>query len=249
MIQDVDESVRNLLKRDAINGSDVEIVLDAPTKDWSARRSGPTVDLYLYDIRESLGFRQEGWVEVRNDAGHITARRPPVRCFRLSYLITAWTQRPEDEHRLLSAIMSCVMQYDVLPSDVLVGSLVELEYPIEMTMARPPPEDRAISEIWSALGGELKPSLDLVLVAPMVAGQVRPAAELVRESPKFVFADEDRSEEASGSRAAAVSGGRGSGDDGSESEDQAQTAVEETVGGAEPDIGRVLRVREIPRRR
>jgi hypothetical protein len=30
----------------------------------------------------------------------------------------------------------------------------------------PPPEDRALSDVWSALGGELKPSLDLVIVLP-----------------------------------------------------------------------------------
>ena len=30
----------------------------------------------------------------------------------------------------------------------------------------PPPEDRALSDVWSALGGELKPSLDLVVIAP-----------------------------------------------------------------------------------
>jgi hypothetical protein len=34
----------------------------------------------------------------------------------------------------------------------------------------PPPQDRSISDIWTALGGELKPSLDLVVSAPMELG-------------------------------------------------------------------------------
>jgi hypothetical protein len=35
-----------------------------------------------------------------------------------------------------------------------------------ITCALPPPQDRALSDVWSALGGELKPSLDLVVVVP-----------------------------------------------------------------------------------
>ena len=37
--------------------------------------------------------------------GRVNARRQPPRWYKLSYLITAWTQRPEDEHRLLAAIL------------------------------------------------------------------------------------------------------------------------------------------------
>ena len=58
MIQDLDESLRALVRRDAMDGSGVEISFDAPTKDWSARRNTPTVDLYLYDIREDMARRE-----------------------------------------------------------------------------------------------------------------------------------------------------------------------------------------------
>ena len=51
MIHDVDESLRALVARDALNGSGVEVAFDAPTKDWVARRNAPVVNLYLYDIR------------------------------------------------------------------------------------------------------------------------------------------------------------------------------------------------------
>ncbi len=54
VIHDVDQLLEKLVKRDALNGSSVELVFEAPTKDWVARRSGPAVDLYLYDIREDL---------------------------------------------------------------------------------------------------------------------------------------------------------------------------------------------------
>lgn len=179
MIQDIDESVRALIQRDALGGIDVEVVLDAPTSDWAARRSGPTVDLYLYDIRESLGRRRYGYMEWRDDDGHISSRRPWPRVFRLSYLVTAWTQRPEDEHRLLGSVLTCFLRYDALPRELLVGQLATVRESIQVTVAQPPADDRQVTDIWSALGGELKPSLDIRELAPIDSGVVMPAAPLV----------------------------------------------------------------------
>src|SRR6184192_493589 len=159
MIQDVDESLRALVKRDALNGSKADVAFDAPTREWSSRRNTPTVDLYLYDIREDLEQREVMWEAVRGDSGFVTERRPPARHYKLSYLVTAWTQRPEDEHRLLSAVLGCFVRHERLPADVLAGSLTHSELPVYMTIALPPPTDRSLSDVWSALGGELKPSL------------------------------------------------------------------------------------------
>src|ERR671928_619957 len=145
MIQDVDESLRALVKREALNGSKAEVAFDAPTKEWSSRRNAPTVDLYLYDIREDLEQREVMWEELRNDAGFVKERRPPPRRFKLSYLVTAWTQRPEDEHRLLSSVLSCFLRFDALPRDVLQGELAEQPYPVRVTIGLPLPAERSIS--------------------------------------------------------------------------------------------------------
>ena len=42
-----------------------------------------------------------------------------------------------------------------------------------LSVGLPPPEDRAFADVWSALGGELKPSLDVVVTAPTDTGQRR----------------------------------------------------------------------------
>src|SRR5947207_100366 len=120
MIQDVDESLRALVKRDALNGSKADVAFDAPNKEWSSRRNTPTVDLYLYDIREDLEQREVMWEDIRGDSRDsrlITERRPPPRRFKLSYLVTAWTQRPEDEHRLLSSLLACFLRNPIIPED------------------------------------------------------------------------------------------------------------------------------------
>ena len=77
------------------------MVFDAPTKDWAGRRNAPTIDVYLYDIREDLRRRERGLINEYDERGRIVGRHLPPRHFKLSYLVTAWTQRPEDEHRLL----------------------------------------------------------------------------------------------------------------------------------------------------
>jgi Pvc16 N-terminal domain len=166
MIHDVDESIRALIRREVGDHGEVDVVFEAPTKEWAARRNTPTIDVYLYDVREDMRRRQAGIVDLHNDQGHTTARRQPPRFFKLSYLLTAWTQRPEDEHRLLSSLLSCFVRNDALPVDVQVGALAENDLALPLTLAMPPPEDRALSDVWSALGGELKPSLDLVIILP-----------------------------------------------------------------------------------
>lgn len=185
MIHEVDETLRSIVRRDVVNGSDIEVVFDAPTKDWASRRNTPTVDIYLYDIREDMKRRQTGSIDIRDDAGRITGRKPVPRSFKLSYLVTAWTQRAEDEHRLLSAMLACFLRNDRIPVEWLAGSLQENGWPLDVTIALPPPEDRALSDVWSALGGELKPSLDLVVVTPIDLDRFAPAATLVDSPPLF----------------------------------------------------------------
>jgi hypothetical protein len=211
MIHDVDESLRVLAKRDALNGAQVEIAFDAPNKDWVSRRNAPTVDLYLYDIREDLQRREVAYEPVRNDKGIVTEHRPPARRFRLSYLVTAWTQRPEDEHRLLSAMLGCFIRHPALPADVLTGALADSAVPIYLTVALPPPQDRSLADVWSALGGELKPSLDLVVTAPLDANLRIDAAPPVLEHPRIRVVRDDGTVEwvLSGNGAAARRRGAG----------------------------------------
>lgn len=192
MIHDVDESLRRLLRRDALAGSDVELAFDAPTSDWAARQNAPTVNVYLYDIRENLQRREVIYEEIRDDDGRVIARRPPPRRFDLAYLVTAWTQRPEDEHRLLSACLAAVLRYEVLPADLLAGALADADGHAIVRIALPPPEDRNISDLWSALGGELKPSLDLVITAPFVTGRSVEVGAPVVEGPTLRMGGEER---------------------------------------------------------
>ena len=169
MIHEVDEVLKDLIGGGALAGSGIEVSFDAPTRDWAARRNTPTINTYLYDIREDVHRRQRGHVAVRDERDVVVKRRQPPRWFRLSYLVTAWTKRPQDEHRLLSAVLSTLIPRELLAPTELPGSLRELGLSVPISVAGIQTESRSLAEIWSALGGELKPSLDLVVTAPFPA--------------------------------------------------------------------------------
>lgn len=169
VIHEVDDILRGLLTRGSFAGSDVEVAFDAPTRDWAARRNAPTIDAYLYDIREDTRRRQRGQVAVRDEQGIALKQQQPPRWFRLSYLVTAWTKRPQDEHRMLSAVLHTLLPKEILPQEDLTGTLAGLGLSVPLTVAGLHTEARSLAEIWSALGGELKPSLDVVITAPFLA--------------------------------------------------------------------------------
>jgi hypothetical protein len=187
MIDDVDASLRILLSSGGPGLAGIEVSFDAPTTEWASRRSAPTVNVFLYDLREDLHRRSAGRTEERDSAGRVVARRRMRRFFRLSYLLTAWTSRPEDEHHLLSALLRCCIQHQRLPQTALVGTLAMTREPTTLTVGRPPSDDRSISEVWSALGGELKPSLDLAVSAPVDVDELDPIGPPVLEEPRFRF--------------------------------------------------------------
>ena len=159
------------------------------------RASGtrPTINIYLYDVREDLDRREVEYEEIRDGDGKVRlAPAPPPRRFKLSYLVTVWTQRPEDEHRLLSTLLACFLSYDALPDDLLTGALAEGSHRALLTVALPPPQDRSLADVWSALGGELKPSLDLVIDTPFDTARVAAAGPPVVGPPRVsVFSTED----------------------------------------------------------
>ena len=114
---------------------------------------------------------------------------PPPATSSCPISVTAWTQRPEDEHRLLDQLLRCFLKHDALPDELVVGQLAETGLVVPVTVGLPPPEDRAFADVWSALGGELKPSLDIVVIAPVDTGIVFEAGPPASEGTHVDMAD------------------------------------------------------------
>jgi hypothetical protein len=170
MLADLDESLRTLLQRElARHGFDnVEVAFDAPAKDWSGQLAAPTVNLFLYDLRESSEHRQRT-IDERRVGGAAFETRPPL-ILECSYAMTAWTQAVEDEHRLLSQLLTILHSYPRLPADALSGRLSNgaQRYPIIGRVGQAKAEGKA--DFWNAIGGQYKASLDYVVTLSCEAG-------------------------------------------------------------------------------
>ena len=76
MIDEIDEAIRQLLSKELpIRNSEIDIAFDMPKREWSARLSRPTLNLYLYDVRENVKMRQmtTAW-ESSSNGGTATTR-------------------------------------------------------------------------------------------------------------------------------------------------------------------------------
>ncbi|HWH11048.1 MAG TPA: Pvc16 family protein [Solirubrobacteraceae bacterium] len=172
MLADLDESLRALLRRElGQHGFDgVAIAFDAPSRDWSAGLSGPTVNVFLYDIQEAADLRDREWQEHRSGNGDARMSRPPLRV-DCSFAVTGWARAVEDEHRLLSQVLGILYAYERLPPAALAGSLGDLavqRFPIQTRIGRARSDGRA--DFWNAVGGPYKASLDYVVTLACEAG-------------------------------------------------------------------------------
>jgi hypothetical protein len=170
MLADLDESLRTLLQRElGRHGFDnVEIAFEAPAKEWSSQLASPTVNAFLYDLRESTDHRHRTVDERRTNGGAFETRPPLI--LECSYAMTAWTQAVEDEHRLLSQLLTILYSYPRLPADALSGRLSNgaQRYPILGKIGQAKTEGKA--DFWNAVGGQYKASLDYVVTLSCEAG-------------------------------------------------------------------------------
>jgi hypothetical protein len=157
-IADLDEALRVLLERElARHGFErVAIVFDAPSREWAAKLTGPAVDLFLYELRESE-TRAELTPAEQRGGGRATVTAPPLR-LELSYAVSAWTKAVEDEHRLLSQVVTILHSYRRLPPELLRdhAGLGDAE-----TSVGRPRENKA--DFWTSVGGHYKASIDLAV--------------------------------------------------------------------------------------
>jgi hypothetical protein len=179
MLADLDETLRTLLKEELeVHGFEgVDIAFDAPSRDWSGQLSKPTVNVFLYDLRETEALRTSEWGRLSRN-GRTFETRPPM-VMEASYAVTAWTQAVEDEHRLLSQVLAIFFAYPEIPQDKLNGRLANgsQAWPIKARIGQGKGEK---SDFWSAVGGQYKVSLDYVVRLSVESGAMRERGPEVR---------------------------------------------------------------------
>src|SRR5207244_9493973 len=138
MFADLDETIRQLLIRDVpLDLSEVDISFETPDRDWSGRLSRPTINCFMYDVRENLELRATDFEQMHNNSnGTATSRRMPAR-IDATYQITIWARAREDEHHLLWRVLAILFRTPVLRENVLVGGLNSRQSVTHATLIRP----------------------------------------------------------------------------------------------------------------
>jgi hypothetical protein len=135
MADEFDDRIRSWISSEI---PEAEVSLAAPM----SQRSGRGVGLYLMELMQS--------------PPPSTSKRPPLQ-LALRYLITAWSDKPEDAHEMLVELMFAAMENRDFQ--------VELE-PIPLT-------------VWTAFG--LPPQPSFVLRVPLRQERPQPQTKVVRE--------------------------------------------------------------------
>jgi hypothetical protein len=128
--------------------------------------AGPTLNLYVYDLRESKQIQHSGRQVERkltSDLQPATINWSPS-WFDVSILLTAWDRTALGEHHLLSEALSVLLRHRSLQEDFLVPELRGYGN-LSMTVAVDPPIE--IGSLWSALNVPLRTGLYLTVTVPL----------------------------------------------------------------------------------
>ena len=185
MINDLDETLKQLLvKKAGLDPAEVDISFDIPTSEWSTPVTRPTVNLYLYDLRENRQLRETYWDDEVGEDGKINLKRRPLR-IDLSYMITCWTSSAEDQHRLLWRVVETFFRHSPIPEDVLQGDLLQLTHPVNTEVAQPDGVLKNVSDFWGALENQLRPSVSLVVTLDLDLEQIITSPMVLARALKF----------------------------------------------------------------
>jgi hypothetical protein len=183
MINDLDETIKQLLVKGVpLDLAEVDVVFDAPTEEWSTSLARPTINCYLYHLVENHELRANDWELNRvppprsngngnggssSSAGHSAQRRRLPFRIDVCYMVTAWTNEVDDEHRLLWRALAAMMRHSQLPTDMLQGVLANQEWPMPVRVAQPEGPFKNPADFWSSLEVPVKPSINLIVTLPL----------------------------------------------------------------------------------
>lgn len=155
MLQDFDKTLEKLLiQHGNLSSSDIEIAFEQPTREWSGRLNRPTLNCFCFDLRENLKLRNmEMQTTVNGNRGR-TAYAP--RRIDLSYLVTAWARKIEDEHQLLWRALGVLKRFTQLQPDDCEGALRYQNLPIPFLVADMSTSAINMVDLWSVMDNQMR---------------------------------------------------------------------------------------------
>ena len=170
MLDLIDDALEELLRATVPLGStEIDVSFDPPDREWGAKLTRPTVNMFLWDIRRSAGRSRAGLEQFEQDGKVV--RRLALPVVELRYLVTAWTSDHSDERVLLSGLLRSLTTYSEIPAVYVPAGLAGLR-PLSLVMARSGEEQ---VDVFKALEGQLKPGINIVISCEVDTNMAVPA--------------------------------------------------------------------------
>jgi hypothetical protein len=172
MFEDLDDTLGQMLNDPAMPSGLADLLnadVSFETPDRNFAPALPTVNLFLYDVKENRELRNAEPI-VQLVSGVILRRRPPIRV-DCSYLVTAWSNangslQVAAEHRLLALALLWLSRFTTIPEIYLQGSLAVQPFPPPAIVAQDDPNHNT-GEFWSALGIAPRPAFYITVTIAM----------------------------------------------------------------------------------
>jgi hypothetical protein len=184
VLDSVDESLERFIRSAVpLSARNTDVSFEAPDREWAAKLNNrPTVNLFLWDIKKSTDRSRTGLETYEHDGQ--TKRRMALPRIELRYLISTWTAEHTDDRILMGGLLRVLLGHAEIPQEFVAEPLRGLS-PLTMTMTR---GGEAGIDVFKALDGQLKPTLDVVIVTDVDTDLGEVAAAPVEEFA-FVLSD------------------------------------------------------------
>lgn len=166
MIHDIDQTLEKMvIERGKINRNEIEVSFEQPTSEWSSKLSRPTLNFWTYDLRENLKLRSFEMTLIRDEKTGKT-RLPPLR-YNVSYLVTAWARRIEDEHQLLTRALAALAGRTAWQPEECEGALKDQPYEMPVMVAQPLDNGVNMTDLWSVLNNDMRLGFTLMVTVAL----------------------------------------------------------------------------------
>jgi hypothetical protein len=168
---DLDATLRAVLDDPAAPADlrTADVSFETPEKGYAPTQ--PTVNLFLHDVSENRGLRDNAPFRELID-GVYTVTPPPLRV-DCSYLCTAWSAqsggfKAQEEHRLLGQALLWMSRFALVEDRFMQGGLrtPAQPYPIPLSVGQTR-EGQSMGQFWSALGTAPRPAFSVTLTVTL----------------------------------------------------------------------------------
>lgn len=161
MLPDLNKTIEKLLiQRGNLNPGQIDISFEQPNGQWSARLSRPTISCWCFDLRENLKLRAASTSVNRN--GDQATRSLPPRRIDLSYLITAWAGKIEDEQQLLWRALAALKPVASLAPHECEGMMRYQTRDVPLLVADTSNTSINLVDLWGVLDNQMRLGFTLI---------------------------------------------------------------------------------------